>query len=256
MKITAGWIVGFFDGDGHFGCGKTSVGSDRFYCVVSQNKRSVSVLYEIKSFFKCGLVQKAGQDMMEYKVTSKKHLLEIIIPFFETNPLKTWKLDSFHQFIQKIKFDSHALSEPRDNKLLSTSPFNRHLPLLTHDWLLGFIDAEASFVCSIIGKTIRPQMIIGLKSEDKQVLDAIQALLNCGVRYARKNGVEIFQLSSNRDMLYFVKHYLQTSGSKDRLRTEKRIRARKWSQIILLMSQKKHETIQGFEKIERLYKSF
>lgn len=240
------WIVGFVDGDGHFGF---SNNYKIFYFVVSQDQRSVNVLYAIKRFFKCGSVYNAGKNMREYKVSSKKHLENIIIPFFQKWPLQTSKKKSFSIFVEKFNAQLATPPATLNNKLIEPFDLNR-------DWLIGFIDAEGCFVCSIINKTIRPQFIIGLNEIDKEVLDKIKQYLNFGVRYKRKSGIEVLQLSSNKNMCHFAKHILLTKGFKDRLKTFKRIRARKWCKIIFLMEQKKHKTIVGFNKIQKLYKSF
>ena len=73
MELTPNWIVGFVDGDGSFLI-QPSGPSKRFCFIVSQDKRSVNVLYAIKDFFKCGNVHKAGNNMRQYKVTNKKLL--------------------------------------------------------------------------------------------------------------------------------------------------------------------------------------
>lgn len=231
-----GWIVGFVDGDGHFGFSKDY---KRFYFVVSQEKRSVSILYEFKNFFKCGSIHKAGANMREYRVSSKKHLIEIIIPFFEKNILQTSKRHSFEKFAKLLNYSVNSIESNIDLY-----------------WLIGFIDAEASFVCSIINKTIRPQFIIGLHQIDKNILDKIKNYLTYGIRYTRKNSIEVFQISSNQNMYDFSKKIILTKGFKDRLKTHKRIRARKWCKIVFLMQQKQHKNVEGFEKIKKLYEKF
>lgn len=237
-KLNPNWIVGFVDGDGDFG-----FLNNTFYFVVSQDRRSANVLYAIKSFFKCGSVHKAERNMLEYRVSSKTHLENIIIPFFQKWCLQTSKKKSFELFVKNFNPSLNCLNSSQNSIEL------QHLNL---EWLIGFIDAEGCFVCSIIKKTIRPQFLIGLNEIDKNILDKLQQYLNCGVRYKRKNGVEVFQLSSNSSMCYFAKHVLLTKGFNDRLKTYKRIRARKWCKIILLMEQKKHKTIGGFNKIQKL----
>ena len=252
--LNPNWVIGFVDGDGHFG-----FSTNTFYFVVSQDQRSVNVLYAIKSFFKCGSVHKAGKNMREYKVSSKKHLENIIIPFFQKWPLQTSKKKSFEIFVKNFHLGGlgpSSMSHPDgnfSNGNSSNSLVNSNFNL---DWFIGFIDAEGCFVCSIIKRTIRPQFLIGLNEIDKEILDKIQQNFNFGVRYKRKNGVEVFQLSSNKNMCHFAKHVLLTKGFKDRLKTYKRVRARKWCQIVFLMEQKKHKTIDGFNKIQKLYKSF
>ena len=243
--LNPNWIVGFVDGNGHFAI---SNDSKNFYFVVSQDQRSVNVLYGIKSFFKCGSVQKVGKNLREYKVSSKKNLVNVIVPFFQKRPLKTSKRKSFEIFVKK-------LNSILKIQLVENSIDDLH-DQVNLDWLIGFIDAEGCFVCSIINRTVRPQFLIGLNGIDKNILDKIKQNLNLGIRYRRKNGIEVFQLSSNKNMYFFAKHILLTKGFKDRLKTFKRIRARKWCQIVLLMEQKKHTTIDGFNKIQKLYASF
>lgn len=241
--LNPNWIVGFVDGNGHFGI---SNDPKTFYFTVSQDQRSVNVLYAIKSFFKCGSIHRTGKNIREYKVSSKKHLENIIIPFFQKWPLKTSKKKSFEIFVQKFNSTLNL-------KLIEDSNFNL-------DWFIGFIDAEGCFVCSILNRTIRPKFIIGLNEIDKDILDKIRQNLNFGVRYKQKTASrsdrEVFQLSSNQNMCHFAKYILLTKGLKDRLKTSKRIRARKWCQIVFLMEQKKHKTIDGFNEIQKLYKSF
>lgn len=242
--MNSDWIVGFVDGDGHFGFSKDE---KTFYFVVSQDKRSVSVLYEMKAFFSCGHVHRAGNNMREYKVSSKQHLLEKIVPFFRKNVLQTSKREAFEKFVTKldpsIVFDSTLTSHPQKHKL-------------SMDWLAGFVDAEGCFVCTILNKTIRPQFILGLSPMDHTILDRIQTELSYGVRYTRKSTIEVFQLSSNKTMCAFARDCLITKAFKDRLKTYKRIRARKWCKILFLMEQKQHKTVRGFELIQKLYKNF
>lgn len=243
MKLTPEWIVGFVDGDGHFGFFENEK-ETRFYFVVSQNKRSISVLYKLKTFFKCGSVHKAGNNMREYKVSSIKHLKEIIIPFFQKYNLQTSKKESFEILVNKINLKNNLNLISNKNKILNS------------DWLIGFIDAEGSFICSLIGKQFISQLIIGLNPKDTKILDCIQNYLGFGVRYTRKDGTEIFQLSSQKDKYLFITKYLLTKGNRDRLITEKRLCARKWSKIILLIQEKKHLTPLGWEKIYNKYKDF
>lgn len=240
-KLNPNWIVGFVDGNGHF-----DVSNDQktFHFVLSQNLKSVNILYTIKRFFKCGSVSNEipGTNVREYRVSSKKHLENIIVPFFQKWPLKTSKKKSFEIFIKKLNPTLYLESVENSN-------FNLH-------WFIGFVDAKGCFICSIIRTNIRPQFFISLKEVDKNILDQIKQNLNLGIRYKQKNGIEVFQLSSNENMYYFAKHVLLTKGYKDRLKTYKRIQARKWCKIVLLMKQKKHKTIDGFNKIQKLNRSF
>lgn len=236
--LNPNWIVGFVDAEGYFGASN----NETFYFVIYQNQQSINVLYHIKKFFKCGSVFKAGQNMKKYEVSSKNHLKNIIIPFFQKWPLKTSKKKCFEIFVKKVNPTLRL-------KHVENSDLNIY-------WLIGFIDAEGCFTCSIINRIVQPNFTIGLNEINKNILDKIQKNLNYGFRCKRKNGIEVFQLNSNKHMSYFAQQVVLTKGFKDRLKTFKRIRARKWCKIVFLIEQKKHNTIDGFNKIQKLYESF
>ena len=104
MNLEAQWIAGFVDGEGCFYVGinkhpdmKAGYQVLPEFTVV-QHKQDVQVLYALKAFFGCGVVRSNHGDRMAYRVRSKKHLLERIIPFFEKHPLKTKKNIDFRKF--------------------------------------------------------------------------------------------------------------------------------------------------------------
>lgn len=104
MKLTSEWICGFTDGEGCFYIGinknKTMKLKQQVLpeFVITQHKRDIKVLYAIKEFFKCGIVKKNKGDIMCYCVRNLKNLINIIIPFFEKNILKTIKKYNFLRF--------------------------------------------------------------------------------------------------------------------------------------------------------------
>nr|YP_009519390.1 hypothetical protein [Pseudocodium devriesii]AYC65377.1 hypothetical protein [Pseudocodium devriesii] len=246
--LNPNWIVGFVDGNGHF---IFSNDQSTLNFVIPLDHRSLNVLYLIKSFFKCGSVKKTihpnqiRKNMREYRVSSHTHLKNIIIPFFQKWPLQTSKKKSFERFVEKINpaVERSSFEFPEQSKL-------------NLEWFIGFLDAKACFNCSIHNRTIQPQFRICLPQKEKSILDRIQHNFNFGVRYQRTNGVEIFQLNSNKNMCYLAKKILLTKGFKDRLKTSKRIRARKWCKIVFLIEQKQHTTMDGWTKIRKLYQSF
>ena len=65
---------------------------------VVQHERDVQVLHALKDYFGCGVVRVNHGDRMAYRVRSKNHLLEHIVPFFEKHPLKTKKNVDFSKF--------------------------------------------------------------------------------------------------------------------------------------------------------------
>ena len=107
--MTSDWIRGFTDGEGCFyvGINKNNTMTMMFQVlpefVISQHNRDVKILYEIKEFFKCGLVKKNNKEVSCFSVRNLKHLNTIIIPFFEKNPLLTSKKFNFIKFRWIVK---------------------------------------------------------------------------------------------------------------------------------------------------------
>jgi hypothetical protein len=104
VKLDTQWIAGFVDGEGRFHIGinanaemKAGVQVLPEFTVV-QHKRDVQVLNALKAHFGCGVVRSNHGDRMAYRVRSQEHLLQIIIPFFMTHPLKTKKNVDFLKF--------------------------------------------------------------------------------------------------------------------------------------------------------------
>ena len=104
MNLDAQWIVGFVDGEGcfHIGINEQPEMKVGFQVLpeftVVQHERDVQVLHALKAYFDCGVVRKNHGDRMAYRVRSKDHLLERIIPFFEKHSLKTKKRMDFSKF--------------------------------------------------------------------------------------------------------------------------------------------------------------
>jgi hypothetical protein len=106
------WIVGFVDGEGCFSCpiqrNRTmTLGwqlQPRF--AVVQGGRSVHVLELLQRYFGCGSIYRNRrfdnhkEDLFVFNVYRLSHLTNIIVPFFEANPLRTAKLEEFLKFRQ------------------------------------------------------------------------------------------------------------------------------------------------------------
>ncbi len=104
MKLDAQWITGFVDGEGCFFVGinphkEMTAGFQVLpEFTVVQHERDVQILHALKAHFGCGVVRVNHGDRMAYRVRSKKHLLEHIVPFFMKHPLKTRKYVDFRKF--------------------------------------------------------------------------------------------------------------------------------------------------------------
>ena len=104
MKLDALWITGFVDGEGcfHVGINAHEEMTTGYQVVpeftVVQHKRDAQILHALKGYFGCGVVRVNHADRMAYRVRSKKHLLERIVPFFVKHPLRTKKNVDFKKF--------------------------------------------------------------------------------------------------------------------------------------------------------------
>ncbi len=113
--VRIGWIVGFTDGDGCFSVSifrnKTSKLGWQVMpeFVLTQGESSLSVLEKTKEYFDCGRIyvnrryDNHRENIYRYCVRNRKDLLEKIVPFFETYPLKTQKVNNFIVFTKVLR---------------------------------------------------------------------------------------------------------------------------------------------------------
>lgn len=240
MILTDKWIVGFVDGDGCLKIVQTSSGK-RYCFVVSQDKKSVDVLYALKKKFGCGSVNKAGQNMREYRVSDREHLKNIILPFFLQNQLQTQKIEDF-----KLMYTD----------LMGTSP-SLGPKQICRDWLTGFIDAEANFYVSMVKNYPRSQFTIGLHMRDKEILLLIQSFMGCGIVYPKKgkNSQYIVYQISEKSAIENIIKICTTDTNRCLLKTIKRISFLKFKQIFRVILKKEHLTPEGIIKIQKIRNS-
>jgi hypothetical protein len=119
--IRADWIVGFVDGEGCFSIGfvrQPNRRSRRGYktgyqvahsFVVVQGAKSAAVLDDLQGFFEVGAVtinrrrDNHKEHLHRYTVSRRDDLLEVIIPFFRANPLRTSKRGDFEKFSKCVE---------------------------------------------------------------------------------------------------------------------------------------------------------
>lgn len=111
---TAAWLVGFVDGEGCFSCpifrnGSMTLGWQvQPSFTVVQGESSRDVLEAMVEYFGCGKVyvnrrhDNHREDLARYHVSRFRDLRDVIVPFFERNPLRTAKRDNFAKFAEII----------------------------------------------------------------------------------------------------------------------------------------------------------
>jgi len=130
--VTAGWITGFVDGEGCFSIGlvrqpdrKTRKGYRTGYQVshdfrVTQGAKSLPSLQELRTFFGVGEIypnrrrDNRREHLYAYSVHKRRDLLEVIIPFFQRNELRTAKRTDFEKFAHCVQLMSIGRHLTRD----------------------------------------------------------------------------------------------------------------------------------------------
>ena len=101
------WVSGFVDGEGCFyvKTSKINKGLDIAYKVnvyfnISQHKRDIALLKNLITYFNCGLVETVitRPNQSSYVIYKLDDIINKIIPFFDTHPLKGNKLLDFYDF--------------------------------------------------------------------------------------------------------------------------------------------------------------
>ena len=113
--LTNDWLVGFVDGEGCFSCPVYRQRSMRLgwqvqpAFVVVQGASSRDVLEEMVMFFGCGKVylnrrhDNHREHLYRYYVSRFGDLRDVIVPFFQANPLRTAKRANFAKFVEVIQ---------------------------------------------------------------------------------------------------------------------------------------------------------
>lgn len=252
INLDPEWIVGFTDAEGHFSViqNRNTVRC-RFF--ISQDVRSIHVLYEIQSFFGVGKVHATGGTMFAYTVEESRALDSVIIPFFEKHTLQTQK------YYDWLKFKYAVQSKVSKRKITKSDVDRidgdcRTQPIpsrpLTAGWFIGFADGESCFTVSIVKKAVMPQFIIGLHRRDRAICERIQSFLNCGIVYTRKSGVVVFQISKLEALITRFRPLFYIAGRFHTLRTHKRRRASFFWRIIHYMQEGLHRNSKGLNQIK------
>jgi hypothetical protein len=135
---------------------------------------------------------------------------------------------------------------------------NQQERLFTTGWLVGFIDGEGCFSCSIyrcrtmtLGWQVRPEFAVAQGASSRDVLEAMVAFFGCGRVYRNSRRDDhredmfrycVYRFADLRDVI--VPFF-----SRNPLRTSKRDNFEKFAQVIDLMTLRRHLTVPGLIEI-------
>ena len=230
------WLVGFTDGDGTFSFSQSGDQEWSFIYQISQHRCNVKLLYFIKSKIGVGIVtQKAGKNMIAYRVRDSKHLVSHVLPIFDKYTLRTFKYHKYAIFKKAllISIDLTLSKEKRHEKILklkeayksllesSLSPIWKDVTLSTltkstasrlisKAWIVGFTEAEGSFYIVMRDKTknrLTHSFEITQKN-DSIILKAISLILSA--RFYKKRTYFTI-IAANLKSIEFISEYYRNS---------------------------------------------
>lgn len=129
---------------------------------------------------------------------------------------------------------------------------------LQSQWILGFTDGEGCFHIGITknsemrcGYQVLPEFTVTQHKRDIKVLYALKDHFGCGVvrvNHDDRYCYRVRQFAHLRDIIvpFFEKHKLVTL---------KRVEFEKFRRVLLMMEQKQHLTVDGFQKIQEIQQS-
>jgi len=236
------WLIGFTEGDGSFILNKN--GTLEFK--ITQSSVDAQVLFYIKKELGFGTVsiQDKNNKTHHYRVRDKNNILKII-NIFNGNLFLTSKKEQFKLWL--IGYNKYY---NQNINLLD----NNFKPTLKDTWLLGFTDAEGCFTCSaLVDKNNKRKVYIRYVLSQKMNEDLaiyLAKLINGYYSYLKSyDGYNITSTTNNTNQicLYFNKHKLKTKKYLDYLN---------WYKVLLLVKNKKHLNIEGFNTIKNLIENY
>ena len=108
-QLNPNWLVGFIDGEGCFHVGISKHPELKFghqilpELTVVQHERDLALLHKIRSVMACGVVRRNHGDRYCWRVRSLDNLVNVILPFFEKNPLRSKKSIEFQKFAKVVR---------------------------------------------------------------------------------------------------------------------------------------------------------
>lgn len=175
--------------------------------VLRLHERDEEILLDIKNNLNCGYKKKTQKNMMDYIISDKKNLYNIIIPIFEKYPLLTKKYYQYEEWKNLLKKrilnkefirirNPYKLTANVENSIeeIKIKPYFKN-------WLIGFIQGDGSFNRRKDGKRIIPEFGIAQKY-DNLVLEAIRQTLGINSKIlVRKCGtIYVLQTKSKKDI--------------------------------------------------------
>lgn len=242
------WLVGVTDGDGTFYFNSTCKGGWTFTYKVAQSSYNLRILHHIKKLIGVGSVSVPKDNNAEYRVRDIKHIIQYILPIFDTFPLLTSKHFNYIKFKEAILIiNDTSLTKEQKHILISTikmqvMPSDYYSPawsiinnivtskldamkVINKSWIIGFTEAEGSFYI-VLKEAGRLTHVFEITQKlDIIVLQAISIILDIKVVHKKTYNTAI--AISQKDLINVVHYFFNT------IKGMKSLEYRIWSRSII-----------------------
>jgi hypothetical protein len=281
--LNPNYVTGFTDGEGCFFVvispnSRYKIGYRvKATFQIGLHEKDFALLEQIKLFFGVGHITKLGAESIQYRVSGLDDL-NLIIDHFDNYPLLTYKHFDylfFKEVLNLMKKGKHLTLEGLNRIMsikasLNTGKISNTLslafpelePALTPEipnrymqdlnWLAGFTDAEGCFFIALkksavskLGETVWLKFILTQHSRDRDLLESLIQILNCG-RYISKSGYGEFVVEKFTDIWSkiipifekFKLHGVKTQNYED------------FKKAAILLENKAHLTRKGLDELK------
>jgi hypothetical protein len=239
------WLVGVTDGDGTFHFSKTKKGIWSFTFKIAQSNYNLRLLYYIKSMLSIGSVSvpNSKDNTAEFRIRNIQHIIQYVIPIFDTFPLLTRKYFHYKLFRDAILImNDYTLTKEEKDKQISnlksqTMPDNYSSPawvvnvrgmpvnlrereerrgnqtketmmVISKSWLVGFTEAEGSFYLVLKGTERLVHAFELTQKQDRIVLEGIAKILHMNVMDKKTYSTVV--TCNKTSILHIIDYYRDT----------------------------------------------
>ncbi len=159
------------------------------------------MLHACVDFFGCGsvVIDNRKHNTKKFAVTKLDDLVNIIIPFFDKNPLLTSKFLNYTSFKEAVLIVSNNKGKLTSQDLAKLSSIKSSMNtnrtweekynyyhtifldrVITPAWLVGFIEGDGCFYLYLNNSNLQHSIEITQSTQDIEILERIQSFLNVG----------------------------------------------------------------------------
>jgi hypothetical protein len=243
FNISPQWLVGFIEAEGSF-YGKKG---EQPLFHLSQHASDKFLMEAIAKFLGHGrvrsFVRKDGRSESILAIYNKEVLRNVIIPLCRGNLISINKSNQFNKWVETHFED---LAQP-------CAPTNLRID---KDWLVGFTDGDGSFYPMLhkakdyrCGYQVQATFDLAQLDTDRQLLDSIGTqFFNGAYKWAKSGNTQHMRILKLETHLLYVEPFFDANL----LQTRKRFDFLIWQEILSLMKNKGHLTVDGISIIKEL----